>query len=236
MQSLHQIAFLSFPASVLLLILRVPVVRLVFGTSNFPWTSTVTTGKVVAILAVSITAQALVQLLIRTFYALKDTRTPLMVAGFDFVLYFFLVGTLVKFTQLGIYGIAIATAVTAILELPIYLFLLDRKVRGFVRREFWVPQLKMLVASFFMAIFLYLPFKILDELVFDTTRTIELIGLTATTATIGMLVYIYFALLLDIRELNMFMKLVNNFAPWKKTLAKAPEIVVESPTDGTDIL
>ncbi len=94
----------------------------------------------------------------------------------------------------------------------------------------------MLVASFFMAVFLYLPFKILDELVFDTSRTIELIGLTVTTSTIGILVYIYFALLLDIRELNIFLKLVNDFTPWKKTLAKTPEVVVENPTDGTDAL
>ena len=53
----------------------------------------------------------------------------------------------------------------------------------------------MVVASFLMAVSLYLPFKILDELVFNTSRTVELIGLTITTSTIGMLAYIYFAAL-----------------------------------------
>ena len=236
MQSLHQIAFLTFPASVLLLILRIPVVRLIFGTSNFPWPATLTTGKVVALLAISITAQALTQLLIRAFYSLKDTKTPFWVSMVDLAIYLALAGGLVFWTDLGVYGLAIATAASALIELPVYLFLMDRRVKGFIRREFWLPQFKMLVASFFMAVFLYLPFKILDELVFDTSRTIELIGLTVTTSTIGILVYIYFALLLDIRELNIFLKLVNDFTPWKKTLAKTPEVVVENPTDGTDAL
>ena len=37
LQSLNQIVYLACPAAVLLLILRLPVVRLVFGTRNFPW-------------------------------------------------------------------------------------------------------------------------------------------------------------------------------------------------------
>jgi len=63
--SLHQIAFLAMPASILLLILRVPIVRLVFGTQNFPWTTTVSTARVVAIIAISIAAQGMTQLLTR---------------------------------------------------------------------------------------------------------------------------------------------------------------------------
>ena len=42
------------------------------------------------------------------------------------------------------------------------------------------------------------PYKIFDELVFDTSRTVEVIGLTVTTSTIGVLVYLYFSLLFDL--------------------------------------
>ncbi len=136
MQSLHQIAFLTFPASVLLLILRIPVVRLIFGTSNFPWPATLTTGKVVALLAISITAQALTQLLIRAFYSLKDTKTPFWVSMVDLAIYLALAGGLVFWTDLGVYGLAIATAASALIELPVYLFLMDRRVKGFIRREY----------------------------------------------------------------------------------------------------
>lgn len=231
LQSLHQISFLTFPASVLLLILRVPVVRLVFGAANFPWENTLLTSRLVAIVVFSIAAQALTQLLIRAFYALHDTRTPLYVAGLDLLLYLSLSAGFVFFTPLGVYGIALATTITAFLEFLLFLGLLNRKVQGFAQKAFWIPQVKMIIASFFMAVFIYLPFKILDEVVFNTSRTIELIGLTVTTATIGMLVYAYFALLFDIRELRMLTGLVNKFGAWKKVLSTAPEVVVESNTN-----
>lgn len=235
LRSLHQIAFLAMPASVLLLILRVPVVRLVFGVVDFPWSATLTTSRLVAVIAISITAQALVQLLIRAFYALKDTRTPLYVSLFDLGLYFFLCLILVFSLQLDVMGIAIATTLTAFSEFLLLLILLDRKVRGFARKEFWIPQLKMITASFFMAVFLYLPFKILDELVFDTSRTIELIGLTITTGTVGMLVYIYFAALLDIKELTLISHVAYSLDKWRNPLVASKEVLLDSGSDADDL-
>jgi putative peptidoglycan lipid II flippase len=229
LRSIHQIAFFAYPAAVLLLILRVPIVRLAYGTKNFPWETTLVTGRVVAIVSLSIAAQALVQLLIRAFYALKDTKTPLAIAIVTVVLY--LAGTWIVVFPLhaGVMGMAVVLTVTNIIELLLFLYCLDRRVHGFARKEFWIPQLKMIVASFLMAIFLYLPFRILDELVFDTTRTMELILLTITTGTIGTLVYIYFGLLFDVSELYILQNLVNKFGNWQKTLSKSQEVLVESP-------
>ncbi len=236
LQSLHQIAFLAYPASVLLLILRLPAVRLVFGTANFPWEQTRATAQLVAFLAISVTAQALVQLLIRAFYALKDTITPLMVSVFDVFLYAGLVAGLLYFTSLGVTGIAIATSITALIELLLYLGLLHYKIGGFMGKAFWIPQFKMLTAAFLMAVFLYLPYQIFDELVFNSSRVIDLIGLTVSTGTIGMLVYVYFAMLFDIRELQMFLRLIDSFGPWQQTLAQSNEVIGENVTDSGDAI
>ena len=51
--SLLQIAFIALPVSILFIILRIPIVRLVFGAKTFPWAATLLTGKTLAILAVS---------------------------------------------------------------------------------------------------------------------------------------------------------------------------------------
>lgn len=230
LKSIHQISFFSLPASVLLLILRVPIVRLAFGTPNFPWETTLSTARVVAILAISISAQAIVQLLARAFHALKDTKIPLFitlaVAALDFALSAFGVFVLKQ----GVLALAAAATFTTILEMLLFLWLLDRRVHGFARKAFWVPQLKMLTATFLMAVFLYLPFKILDELVFNTSRTIELILLTLTTGTVGMLVYIYFAALFDIRELYMISTILDKLGSWQKTLFRSREVILETPT------
>jgi len=239
LQSLHQIAFLTFPASVLLIILRVPIVRVVFGTGNFPWGSTIITSWILGILAISVTVQALVHLLIRAFYALKDTKTPLYISAGDVLLYILLSFTLLTFfpyqqPEYKVLGLAIATSITAFVEFFLFLFLLDKKVGGFAQKAFWVPQIKMVTASFFMAVFLYLPFRIFDELIFDTSKTVELIALSITTGTIGMSVYIYFAALLEIRELKMVTNLVYTFDKWPKSLLSIREAFLETSVEADD--
>lgn len=228
LRSLHQISFFALPASVLLLILRVPIVRLIFGTHNFPWTITVTTGKVVAIIALSIAAQAMVQLFIRAFYALKDTKTPFVITACVVTLYLAGSTWVVFGTNYGVLGLAGVVAVAAFFELFLFLILFNHKIKNFITSALWVPQLKMVAASFLMAVFLYLPFRILDEIIFDTTKTVELIGLTVVTSTIGMLVYVYFAALFEIKELNLVNQAIRSFGRWQKALSQTQEVISDS--------
>lgn len=230
-QSANQISFLIVPASVLIIILRIPVVRLLFGAANFPWPVTVTTGWAVAIIGVSIASQAIVQLLVRAFYAMKDTRTPFLIALIDMILYLAICAVTTFVLKWGVLGIALATSATAILEFLLNLLLLDRRLHYFSHQSFLLPQLKIVAAGFLMAVFLYLPFRIFDELVFNTSRTLELIALTITTGTIGMVVYLYFAALFDIKELSLFVRLFTAFGPWKNQLAKSPEALLDPAPD-----
>lgn len=230
-QSLHQIAFFALPASVLLLILRVPIVRLVFGAENFPWRTTVMTGRVVAIMAVSIAAQAMTQLLIRVFHAMKDTATPFVVTIMTVGTYLLISLMVVYGTDWGPMGLAIATTSSAFLETGLFLWLLHQRTKFLTWTEVIWPQLKIMMAGFLMAVFLYLPFRILDELVFNTSRTLELIILTLTTATIGMVVYLYFCILFEVKELQYFTALFNKFGKWKQPLSQSSEVLVETSSD-----
>jgi putative peptidoglycan lipid II flippase len=235
-QSLNQISFLAFPASVLLLILRIPIVRLVFGTHNFPWRKTVMTGRVVAVIAISVAAQAMVQLLIRAFHALKDTMTPFLIIAATVVVYLGLSWLFVFQLDWGVLGIAWATSLVAFFELLLFLILLENKIHHlFLRKKFLVKQAKIITAAFLMAVFLYLPFRIFDELIFDTSKTGELIALTVTTSTIGLLVYLYFSMLFDVEELQYFVNLINRFGSWQRPLAATEEVVIDSGSEGDDI-
>jgi putative peptidoglycan lipid II flippase len=232
LQSLNQISFLAMPASVLLLILRVPAVRLVFGTANFPWQTTVTTGKVVALIAISITAQAMVQLLIRSFYALKDTKSPFMVTTSSVIVYLISNILGIYVFNLGVFSLGVSITITAFIELLLMLLILQKKIKCFTFRDFFFPQLKILLSSFFMAVFLYLPFKILDEVIFDTSRTIDLIALTISTSTIALLVYLYFSILFDVRELTYFNSLIAKFGKWRPVLEDSQEVLLDSSIEG----
>lgn len=235
LQSLSQISFFALPASVLLLILRIPVVRLVFGTYNFPWWATVLTGKIVAIIALSITAQAMVQLLIRAFHALKDTKTPFIISLICTGSYLLVSYLSVYVYNWGVLGLGAAISVAAFLELALFIFFLQKRLQCFSDKSFVFAQLKMILASFFMAVFLYLPFKILDEVVFDTSRTIDLIALTISTGTIALLVYSYFAFLLDIKELFYFKAILQKFGRWREPIKGTDEVLLDSSIENDEL-
>jgi putative peptidoglycan lipid II flippase len=72
----RQILYFIIPASVLMLVLRAQIVRVVLGAGKFGWEDTILTFQALGIFSVSLFAQCLVPLLARSFYALHNTRIP----------------------------------------------------------------------------------------------------------------------------------------------------------------
>lgn len=75
----RNIFFLSVPAAVLLIVLRAHIVRVLLGTGKFSWNDTRLVAASLALFALSITAQCMILLLVRGFYAMGNTKTPLKI-------------------------------------------------------------------------------------------------------------------------------------------------------------
>jgi len=78
----RHIIFWSLPIIALVIVLRAQIVRVVLGSGEFSWNDTRLTAAMLALFVFSLIAQSLMLLLIRTFYAGGNTRTPLLVALF----------------------------------------------------------------------------------------------------------------------------------------------------------
>jgi putative peptidoglycan lipid II flippase len=76
----RHIIFWSLPLSVLFIVLRAHIVRVVYGTINLSWTDTKILAATLAILAVSITSYSLLLLFIRAYYAAGQTRKPFWIS------------------------------------------------------------------------------------------------------------------------------------------------------------
>lgn len=74
----RHIVFWSIPAAVFFVVLRAQIVRTVLGSGAFDWTATRLVAAALACFAISVVAQSLVLLLVRGYYAMGDTRTPLL--------------------------------------------------------------------------------------------------------------------------------------------------------------
>ncbi len=78
--ALRHIIFWSVPVIGLVVVLRAQMVRVVLGSGAFNWGDTRLTAAVLALLTLSLVAQAINLLFVRAFYASGVTRTPLLVA------------------------------------------------------------------------------------------------------------------------------------------------------------
>lgn len=224
--TMHQILFLTLPAAAMLIVLRIPIVRLVFGASQFSWADTVLTGRTVAFLAIGLAAQSVTLLLVRGFYALKDTKTPVIVSLITVSVNVALSLVFVLVLRLEVWSLGLSYSIATIIALPFLIYFLSKKVGGFNNMKLFNPALKMLLASVVAAIGLYIPIKALDQLVFDTTRTINLIILTGIASLFGLSIYLLLVWLMRVQELTTYVNLLKKLGRTKLSF-KSGEI----PTD-----
>ncbi len=238
-----QMLYLILPVSVLFLVLRIPIVRLIFGAAQFDWGATVLTGRTLAFFSLSIFASALLYLVTRAFYALHNTKTPLIVGAISTILMIILSLAFVliwgqnldniasmqtgrfRFMPSGVETLAFAYSIAAIFNLLVLLFFLNRKIHIFNFRHFWFPQIKIFMATIFMGFALYVPIKLLDQLVFDTTKTINLILLTGISSLIGFSIYFFLTWLFDVKEASTFLLMFKKITGYRELLGKSEKII-----------
>ena len=227
--SILQMLYLALPASVIILVLRIPLVRLAYGAGSFPWVETVTTGKLVAMFALAIGAGSLSHIIIRVFYSLHDTKTPFIINLISTSLNVGLSYYLLFVIKTGIVGMAFAITLADILETTILTIVLY-KVAQFSLTAIIKPFLKMLLAAGITAVSLWVPLRVLDQLIFDTTHTLPLILLTIVVVVIGVGVYVLVSYLLHIRELEVFVALARKIGDWQKALGSSTESLESTET------
>lgn len=225
--SFNQLLYLILPISVLILVLRVPIVRFVYGADKVDWEATLLIGKILAFFSVSILAQALIALVSRAFYALHDTKTPFIIGGITTGIMIFLGYLFITFYELGVESIAASYSIASFLNLAVSIIFLDKKTGGFKKGMLFLPLLKILVASFFTGFALYIPIKLLDQLVFDTTRTINLLFLTGISGGVGLSLYLFLTWFFDVKEAKTYILIFKKIGNWREILGKS-----EEPIDG----
>ena len=222
--SFTQMLYLILPLSVVFIVLRIPLVRLIYGASQFDWAATVLTGRTLAIFSISLFAQSLIYLVSKAFYALHDTKTPLIVGIIS--TFFMLIGSFVSifYFNRDIQTIALFYTLSSFINFFVLLVLLDRKVGGFNNFFFIKNSWKIFLSAFALGIALYLPIKLLDQLVFDTTKTINLLMLTGISSMSGFLIYMFLTWFLNVKEASTFILLFKKIGSSREILSKTDAV------------
>ena len=130
--TLRSAIFLMLPASLGLIILRRPVVSMLFERGQFDSHSTDLVAWALLWYSVGLIGHAIVEITSRAFYAQKNTRTPVVIGVAAMALNVFLSLSLsAVFAQLGLFphgGLALANSLATTLEAVVLLWLLRTRV------------------------------------------------------------------------------------------------------------
>jgi len=77
--SARHIIFWSIPISILFIVLRAQIVRTILGAGEFDWANTRLTAAALALFSFSAVAQGLILLFVRGYYAMGNTKKPLII-------------------------------------------------------------------------------------------------------------------------------------------------------------
>ena len=126
--TLRAIFFLSVPAAVGLLVLRMPLIQLLFQRGAFEASSTEAVAWALQFYALGLPAHAGVEVVARAFYALHDTRTPVAISVAAMALNVVL--SLILIRPLAHGGLALSNTVATTLEFMGMMFLIRRRLGG----------------------------------------------------------------------------------------------------------
>jgi len=79
--ALRQLFFWALPITVLFIVLRTHIVRVILGTNVFSWQHTKVVAAALSIFVISVVAQSVILLFSRAFYAARRTSVPLYING-----------------------------------------------------------------------------------------------------------------------------------------------------------
>lgn len=234
--AIFQAIFLTLPLAAALIVLRVPIVRLVYGTKIFDWDATVQTGMVLSVYAIAIVTQTLMSILSRSFFALHDTRTPVKISFIGLALLTIGDIVLVGVFHLPVWALAASFGFSTYVEAIILMILIHKRIGNVINKNFFAHIAKITSATLISGGVMYFLIKFFDKwfwlqkttsipfekFVLDTRYSLNVLILTAISFGIGMVTYILLALLFKVDEAGYFVQVIKKFVV-RRTIPGIPQ-------------
>lgn len=164
--TLRGVIFLALPAMMGLILLREPIIAMLFQRGAFTAQSTTLVAWALLWYTLGLLGHSFVEILSRAFYAMHDTKTPVIVSiGAMSLNVIFSLAFVFIFDQLGwlpFGGLAFANTLATSLEMISLYYLMRRRLQGLDDRLIWSGFLKFLLATAVMSLVLWLWLRLVD--------------------------------------------------------------------------
>ncbi len=213
LETLRSILFMSIPSSIGLIVLGFPIIQVLLQHGHFSLAMAEFTAVPLAFFSVGLAGLAAVEILTRSFYALRDSRTPVIISVGQFIfkiaLSLLLINVAVFGPQWGMGGLALSTSIAGLLEAIIMFWLLHQRIGDLQVRSVGRFVWRVVLAALAMGLGLLITRFILDKIIVTTQE--QFLGLGGTFLAlikllielfVGTFIYIRGARLLGIEELG----------------------------------
>jgi putative peptidoglycan lipid II flippase len=144
-KGIRLILVINVPAAAGLALLSEPIVRLLFQRGAFTAADTRTMAPLLALFAIGMPFFSVVNLTLRAFYSVKDTATPVKVAGIDFLVNLGL--SLLLMRWLGAAGLVLASTSAIVVQTGLLNWVLIHRIPEMRFSSLWPSLARILLAT-----------------------------------------------------------------------------------------
>jgi len=208
------VVFITLPAAVGLIALRLPLVRAMFEQGQFSAANTQATASALLFYSLGLIGYSAQQVLNRAFYALQDTKTPVTVGVITILINIIFNFLLIK--PLGHGGLALAYSIAGLANMVLLLYYLRRKIGHIDGRSMLKSFFKTLIAALIMGVFVYFTAYLIE---INLDVGIKLIQITQVLLAImvGVVVYAVMVSMMKMDEAQLAMGILMRKLKRKKT-------------------
>lgn len=195
--ALRSVFLIILPCSVGLIVLRDPIIQMLFERGQFDAVSTHRSASVMMYFTFGLFAYSGQKIITSGFYALQDTKTPVKTGIFCLLLNLAL--NLIFMRTLKESGLALATSIAGIVQFLLLVAIFKRKVPSFPLGEIAQSFFRILLASLAMGIFCVMCYRAVSSW-WLTAGTVALIVRVLGSMGLSVAVYILFCFLFRVQE------------------------------------
>lgn len=202
-KTVRRILYLIIPTTVIFILLRAQIVRLILGVGKFDWQDIILTARALGYFSISLFAQSLIPVLARAFYARQDTVTPVKAAIVGLIIN--IIGCLILGPRMGAAGLALAFSLSSIINLFLLFIILKKQIGDLDQKRILRSTFKIVCLSIIMAIIIQLvKYQVASLVNMQTFMGILIQFLSA--GVFGGLIYFILSLIFSVEEIEIVRK------------------------------
>jgi putative peptidoglycan lipid II flippase len=214
----EKIIFFIIPTSLIFILLRAQLVRVILGAGRFDWTDTILTFQALGVFSLSLFAQSLIPLLTRSFFAIQNTKIPFLVGLFSEAVNLVLALFLIQKYQ--IIGLVWAFSIATIINMFLLLVIFRKKIGNLNEKVIIQKTWKVLLASLAMVVGIqtskYLVAYFLEnfnlaiwQYQINMYTLLGVLSQTTISLIIGLILFYLASKILKIEEMDYFVNVVK---------------------------